>query len=240
VKPHVVVVESIEDFAETCANEIVRASREAIARRGRFALALTGGSTPGPIHQALARAPFRDQLAWPQTDVFFGDERAVPPDAATSNYASARASLLDHVQAGRVFRMEGERADLDAAAHDYEQALVDACDGALDLLVVGIGKDAHVLSLWPGSPDILRSPPERPERVVASIDPPMDPALSRITLTPRAVEEAHAVLAIATGAGKREAIDKLLSADDDPLRIPAHVLRRARQWTLIVDRAAAP
>lgn len=235
--PVVQVVDDVDAFAEACAAHVVEACRAAIAARGRFAIALTGGSTPGPMHRALARAPHRDAIAWQKVDVFFGDERAVPPDAPQSNYRAARETLLDHVPipSAQVHRIEAERSDLAAVARGYEATLRRVCGGALDLLVVGLGKDAHVLSLWPGSALVE----ERSSLVVASVDPPMDPPLSRVTLTPAAVEAAQSVLAIATSAAKHAALERALHADDDPRAVPAHVLRRAREVRFVVDRAAA-
>lgn len=236
--PDVLIVDDVDAFADACAARVVEACRGAIAARGRFAIALTGGSTPVPMHRALARAPHRDAIDWARVDVFFGDERAVPPADPRSNYRAAREALLDHVPVptAQVHRIEAERDDLHAVAREYEATLRRACGGALDLLVVGLGKDAHVLSLWPGSDLVL----ERDALVVASIDPPMDPPLSRVTLTPAAVEAARSVLAIATSASKRDAVERALHGDDDPRAVPAHVLRRARTVRFVIDRAAAP
>lgn len=227
------VEEDLEAFAAAAARAFVESAIEAIAARGRFVVALTGGSTPLPIHRALATS-FRDRVHWQDIDVVFGDERAVAPDDPRSNYRAAHESLLQHVPA-RVLRMEGERADLAAAAREYDEKLVALCGGEIDLMFVGIGKDAHILSLFPGSPLITGSA----ALVEASIDPPMNPAVSRITMTPRALERARRVVAIAAGAEKREAIEKLLHGDTDPARVPAQLLRRANDVRLIVDRAAS-
>lgn len=227
------VEETVDAFAAGAARAFADAALEAIAARGRFVVALTGGSTPVPIHRALATS-FRDRVPWDKVDVVFGDERAVAADHELSNYRSAFESLLQHVPA-RAFRMEGERPDLREAARDYEKQLLDLCGGEIDLMFVGIGKDAHILSLYPGSPQINNND----ALVVAAIDPPMNPAVSRITMTPVAVARATRVIAIATGADKRPAIEKLLHEPEDPVRIPAHVLHRARDVRLIVDRAAS-
>ncbi len=226
------IEENVDAFAAAAARGFVDAALAAIATRGRFVVALTGGSSPLPIHAALATS-FRDRVQWDLVDVVFGDERAVAPDHALSNYRAAHESLLQHVPA-RVFRMEGERSDLAAAARDYEKQLLDLCGGELDLMFVGIGADAHILSLFPGSPH-LRSA----ALVEASIEPPMNPAVSRLTMTPVAVTRARQVIAIATGASKRPAIEKLLHEPTDEAGVPAHVLRRASDARLIVDRAAS-
>jgi 6-phosphogluconolactonase len=226
------VEETLEAFTSAAARAFVDTALESIAARGRFVVALTGGSSPIPIHTALATT-FRDRVQWDLVDVVFGDERAVPPEHELSNYRAARESLLQHVPS-RVFRMEGERADLASAARDYEKQLMELCGGEIDLMFVGIGKDAHILSLFPGSPHLASA-----TLVEASIDPPMNPAVSRITMTPVAVSRARRVVAIATGADKRPAIEKLVHDTTDEARVPAHVLRRASDARLIVDRAAS-
>lgn len=230
------VVPDVEAFARTCAGLFVSAAREAIAARGKFVVALTGGSTPGPIHQLLAQPPFRDDVDWRRVEVLFGDERAVPPTDKQSNFRAANADLLSHVPlpATQIHRMQGDRADLAAAAADYERELLDVCGGEIDLLFVGLGKDAHVLSLHPGAAAI----DERARWVVDEIDPPMDPRLSRITCTPRVIERARLVLAIATGEGKRDALQKALHGAESPKEVPAHLLRRAKAVRWVVDRAA--
>jgi len=221
-----------EDFAHACAEVFVNAARRAIEERGRFVVALTGGSTPGPIHRALANE-LRARVEWEKVVVLFGDERAVPPTDERSNYRAAHESLLRHVPA-TVHRMEGERADLAGAARDYQTILERV--GPIDLLMMGVGKDAHVLSLHPGSPHLE----ERTALVVAAIDPPMNPAVSRITMTPAAVDAAREVLVIASGAEKREAIKRAIDGADDPRSVPVHIVRHHPNAQLIVDAAAAP
>jgi len=219
-------------FADACARLFVERAGQAIAARGKFVVALTGGSTPGPIHRALATT-YRDAVDWSRVTVLFGDDRAVPPTDERSNFRAANETLLAHVPA-TVFRIEGERTDLDRVARDYEQVLLQTCNGELDFLFVGLGQDAHVLSLWPGCPAIE----ERERLVVATIDPPMNPAVSRVTMTPPVVERAHLVLAIATGTAKRDALSKALHAGEDRPHIPAQILRRGRDVRWIVDAAA--
>jgi len=221
-----------EDFAHACAEVFVSAARYAIEERGRFVVALTGGSTPGPIHHVLANQ-FRARVEWAKVVVLFGDERAVAPDHELSNYRAARESLLAHVPA-TAHRMEGERSDLHAAAHDYQTILENV--GPIDLMFVGVGKDAHVLSLYPGSPQI----DEQTALVVATIDPPMSPAVSRITMTRAAVDQARELLVIASGAEKRDAIRRATTGADDPKNVPVHIVRHHPNAQLIVDAAAAP
>ncbi len=227
-------------FAHACAERVVSAAREAIAARGRFVLGLTGGSTPEPIHRALAGAPFAGAIDWGRVVVVFGDERAVPVEDPRSNYRAAHETLLRHVPLpeGNVLRLCGEAADLDAEARRYAEAFEREAAGHVDLLFVGLGKDAHVLSLYPGSPAIA----ERARLVVAELEPPMEPAVSRLTFTPAVFGRARRVLAIATGAGKAEATRRALEGDEDALACPAALLRAAAATTSVtwvVDAAAA-
>jgi 6-phosphogluconolactonase len=131
--------------------------------------------------------------------------------------------------------MRGEAADLDAEARRYAEAFEREAGGRVDLLFVGLGKDAHVLSLFPGSPAIA----ERARLVVAEIDPPMDPAVSRLTFTPELFARPGRVLAIATGAGKAEAARRAIEGDEPAHACPAALLRTAGDLTWVLDRAAA-
>lgn len=231
------VVADVAAFAETAATLVAEHAEKAIAARGRFVFALTGGSTPIPLHEALARAPIRDRIDWTKVFVVFGDERAVAPTAKESNYGSAQRTLLGKVPLpeANVLRMEADRPDLASVARAYEDRLLALCDGRVDLVCVGIGKDAHVFSLFPGSPAI----DEAHRLVVAEIDPPMNPALSRITFTPRMIDRAGAVLAIATGAEKSAAVAHALAGVDQAHRFPARLLARAPETIWVLDRAAA-
>ena len=233
----VTVVEDEQGFAKEAAEVVATHAERAIAARGKFVLALTGGSSPIPLHRALAEPPFKERIDWTKVYVVFGDERAVAPDAKDSNYRSAHDTLLANVPIpdGQVLRMLAERPDLAAAARDYERRLVQLCEARVDLICVGIGEDAHIFSLYPGSPAI----DESQALVVAEIDPPMKPALSRITFTPRMLDRAGAVLVLATGEKKKSALLHALESADQPHRFPAHLLRRATDRTFVVDRAAA-
>lgn len=237
------VADDVAGFTVACADRVAAAAREAIAARGRFVLGLTGGSTPEPIHRALASAPYAAAIDWARVVVVFGDERAVPIDDPRSNYRAAREALLRHVPLveAHVLRMRGEAADLDAEARRYAEAFEREAGGELDLLFVGLGRDAHILSLFPGSPAIA----EHARLVVAELDPPMDPAVSRLTFTPAALGRARQVLAIATGAGKAEAARRALEGDEPASACPAALLRAPRPAgatggvTWLLDRAAA-
>lgn len=213
------------------AEAVARDAAEAIARAilaapdaGPFHLALAGGTTPRRVYELLAA---RD-LPWPRVQIWFGDERCVPPEDKESNYAMARAALLERAKLppANVHRMRGELADRDAAAREYEAAL----PARLDLLLLGIGPDGHTASLFPGA-SALR---EQRRRVVAVVGPKPPP--NRLTITPPVIAAAARVVVLATGAEKATAVRCAFDGATDPSECPARLLRDA-EWHL--DRAAA-
>jgi 6-phosphogluconolactonase len=228
VKPGLVVVPDARALARRAAERILEAVRGAVAERGRCSVALAGGSTPRATYEVLGSSALAAALPWPAVDWYFGDERAVPPDHAESNYRAAVETLF----AGReqalasVNRMPGDAADLEAAAREYGERLPEA----LDLLLLGMGEDGHTASLFPGSPALA----ERSARVVVVTGP--KPPNPRLTVTPPVIEAARATLVLVSGAGKADALARALEGPLDPGSTPAQL---ARGGTWIVDRAAA-
>jgi 6-phosphogluconolactonase len=210
--------------AEWLAGEI----RVAATLRGACTLGLSGGSTPRPAYEALAAGPLEEPVPWNRVHVFFGDERAVPPDHPESNYRMASEALLRRVSvpAGNVHRMEAEAADAEAAAQRYAALL----PGALDVLVLGVGADGHTASLFPGSPALR----ERSRRVVPARAP--RPPERRLTITPPVIAAARRILVLAAGADKAEPVARALLAAGTPDEVPA---RLARDGVWFLDQAAA-
>jgi 6-phosphogluconolactonase len=235
-----VVADAAAVHAEVAAFVAARAG-EAIAARGRFLLALTGGTTPRGAYALLAGDPrFRDAFDWGAVEIFFGDERCVPPDHPESNYGMARDALLAKVPipASRVHRMLGEVEPGEAAAR-YEAELRAIVPGTpvprLDLVLLGIGEDGHVASLFPGT----QAFDERERLVAANFVPRL--ASWRITFSFPVLEAARAVLFLADGARKAAAVRAALARDGAPdERLPARLATPADGTvTWIVDRAAA-
>jgi 6-phosphogluconolactonase len=226
------------EVAREAATRIARTLKSAIGKSGRAAAALSGGRTPLEAYALLAREPGID---WTKVHVFWVDERAVPPTDDRSNYRWARATLLDGagIPPQSVHRMHSEAPDLDAAAWDYEgilreQVELDA-DGvpAFDVVVLGIGEDGHTASLFPGDPTV-----DIADRLVAAV-PRKDAREARLTLTPPVIERARFVFVIAVGAGKRDALEHVWSAQGDVHKTPARIIRGCRGGvTWIIDRAA--
>jgi 6-phosphogluconolactonase len=225
--------ETPEELAEAAARTFVGSAAESIAERGRFAVALAGGSTPRATYEILARDHAED-VDWPNVHVFFGDERTVPPDHEDSNYRMAREALLDRVPVGSIHRMRGELQPNEAAA-SYETDLRQFFEGeaVLDLVMLGIGDDGHTASLFPETPAL-----EVTDRLaVANPVPKLD--TTRLTLTAPVLSAARAVNFLVAGEGKAEALREILEGDADPRRYPAKLVRPLGGPTWLVDRTAA-
>jgi len=228
-------------LAEIAAHEVVNVARAAVAARGRFAVALAGGSTPRATYRRLAQPPLATQMPWDRTLVFFGDERGVPPTHADSNYGMAHSALLAHVpiQPERVFRIRGEDPDPDAVAADYARVLAEALGvrrgetPRLDLVLLGLGIDGHTASLFPGSPVLKET-----FRTVAAVHAAAASVPQRFTLTYPVLNAAACVIYIVSGAEKAKVVKAALA--DSTTTVPAAMVRPSDGRLLwVLDRAAA-
>jgi len=228
VRPGLVVVPDARALARRAAERIVEWTRAAVAERGRCSVALAGGGTPRATYEVLGTSALAAALPWGAIDWYFGDERAVPPDHPESNYRAVREALFANRPESleRVHRMPAEAKDLEQAARDYGDRLPDP----LDLMLLGIGEDAHTASLFPGSPVLG----ERSARVAVVSGP--KPPNPRLTVTPPVIEAAREILVLVSGAGKAEALVRALEGPLDVTAVPAQLARRG---TWIVDVAAA-
>jgi len=232
------VLPDSDAVAEAAAREIAAAAQQASMERGRVLLALAGGRTPALAYRRLAADPWRDSVDWPRAEFFWGDERAVPPDDPASNYGMARRTMLRPlgIDEGRLHRMRAEAPDLEAAAREYEADLrrVAGEPPVLDVVLLGMGADGHVASLFPASPALREG-----DRLVTDVDGPAGGA-RRLTLTFPAILAARAVLMQVAGADKAGALREVFAADGDADRLPARRLHEAGDRVLwLVDRAAA-
>jgi 6-phosphogluconolactonase len=225
-----------EGASERAAREIVRRLESAREERGVAHLALSGGSTPARTYELLA-----EQLeSWERIDLWFADERCVEPTDEESNYLLARKTLLDRasgLEPGRVHRMEGELGP-EQGAERYARELREHAplqDGlaVLDVIVLGIGPDGHIASLFPGAPTLDADTGELCLGVHDSPKPPPE----RITLTLAVLRAAQRCVLLATGAGKADAVDAMLAEPSN--HVPASLLRRGR-LSVVVDDAASP
>jgi 6-phosphogluconolactonase len=237
--PDVRVFDDAEQVASAAAERFETLASEAIARKGSFAVALAGGSTPRRVYELLASDAFRQRIEWEKVHVFFGDERCVPADHADSNYRMANEALLSRVAipATNVHRMEGQ-GDAAANARRYEDELKsffgDAATPRFDLVMLGMGDDGHTASLFPGAAALSESR----AWVVANWVEKL--GAWRITLTAPAINAAHHILFLVTGAGKAERLREVLVGERNPERLPSQLIRASEgslEW--YADEAAA-
>jgi 6-phosphogluconolactonase len=236
------VFDTVSALMHGAANEIVSAAGSAVADHGRFSWALSGGSTPRDLYRLLASDGYRDRMPWNAIHFFWGDERHVPPDHPDSNFRMAREAMLDAVPVppSNIHRVPAEETDASRAAAEYEATLRSFFGlGAgewprFDLILLGLGKDGHTASLFPGG-DALN---EREKLVVA---PWVEAQKTfRVTFTPPVLNHALRAMFLAAGDDKAEALRAVLEGAREPERYPAQVVEGSEgnvSWW--VDRAAA-
>src|SRR5208337_1150965 len=228
-----IVYADLSTLIAGAADFIAASAAEAIAARGSFNVALSGGNTPRPVYQRLASAA----IDWTRVHVFFGDERCVPPRDARSNYHMARAALLDHVAipAENVHRMRGEdppEAAAEAYAVELRNALGDG--GRLDLVLLGLGHDGHTASLFPGLAAVTETRRTVMEAYVEFV------GMWRLTLTPPTINAARRVVFLVDGGDKAEVLHRVLQGPRQPVVLPAQAIRPSERPALwLLDAAAA-
>ncbi len=234
-----------ESWVTGVADFITELATKAIAERGRFTFAFSGGNTPRPIYTRLASAGYIDRIDWSRVQVFFGDERCVPPDDPLSNYQMARTVLCDHVPipAANVHRIPGEDPPEQAAA-EYADVLGRTFGGdpntggsppdGFDLVLLGMGDNGHTASPFPG----LAAVTESVRWVMASYVEVV--GMWRVTLTPVIFNAAHHVAFLVAGADKAEMLPKVLEGPYQPVVLPAQIIKPTHgELCWLVDAAAA-
>lgn len=233
--------------AREAAERVIDSARRAVVARGRFTIALAGGSTPALLYELLASPEHRGRFDWRHTHVFFGDERCVSPDHEWSNYGMVRRTLLDYVPVpeAHVHRIAGELAP-EAAAAGYAAAMREVfaptADAVprFDLILLGMGDDAHTASLFPGMPALS----EREAWAVGTDVPAyVRPQVARVTLTFPVLNAAAEVLFLVTGQAKAEPVRRVLhdvQPDATAAVLPAARVRpQDGLLTWLLDEAAA-
>ncbi len=225
-RPARVVVRDGAEFVDAAAAWIADTIAAVLAERERCSIALAGGHTPRAIYQHLADRYVN--VPWTLLDIYFGDERRVPPDDPASNYRMAYDALLSRVpiDPAHVHRMPGEREDAASVARDYEVVLPDT----LDVVLLGMGADGHTASLFPGAPELH----ERERRVVPSTS--SVPPVGRLTITPPVIAAARHVGVFVSGSSKAAAVARALEGSIDPYTLPVQFALRG-SW--ILDGGAA-
>jgi 6-phosphogluconolactonase len=224
-----IIVPDADHMARTAAERFTALATKAMERRGRFVVALSGGSTPRPLYAQLAREPFATQIDWTSVHVFWGDERCVPPYHTDSNYRMARKALLDHVAipSANIHRIKGELPPEEAAAA-YQDVL--RAFGRFDLILLGMGADGHTASLFPGTTAI-----EHREHAAVAVHVTRLDAW-RVTLTLPTINRARHVLFLVSGGSKAEALGRVHAGATLPA---GRVQPTDGDLTWIVDQNAA-
>jgi 6-phosphogluconolactonase len=232
MRPEIIVADAGE-LARSLVDRLRVATLGTAPTRGRFSMALPGGSTAEVLLPALAQAP----LDWTRFDFFWGDERAVAPDHPDSNYGLCQRLFLGPIGAEprRVHRMKAEGPDLEAAAAQCEAELTAVVGDppALDFVLMGMGPDGHVCSLFPGHPALG----EGARWVLAISDSPKPPP-RRVTLSLPALQTATLVCVAAFGDSKAEALRAALQDPGSALPV-AQLARAAKKALFLLDPSAA-
>lgn len=239
-KTELLVCADPEAVAREAARRFTLHAAAAIQQRGRFTVALSGGSTPKRLYEMLSQEPYREQVDWDYVQFFWGDERFVPSTNAASNYHMTEVALLNSLDspAENIHRVRTELENADAAALAYEKeiaAVFGVPEGEIpkfDLVLLGLGTNGHTASLFPYS-KALR---EGSKLVVAEyVD---EVKQSRITMTVPVLNSARDVLFLVTGADKATVVNEILFGKPDPERLPAQLINPSSA-TWLLDRAAA-
>lgn len=241
-KPQIVICPDIQTLAQEASERFGQLAAQAVTERGRFLVALAGGSTPETTYMLLANEPYRTRVSWQKIHVFWSDERCVPPDNPESNYRMVHKTLLSQVPipSENIHRMAGERDNPAEAAHEYAEVLrncfhlKESTWPRFDLILLGMGEDGHVASLFPET-GVLE---EVHDMVVALYVPELK--AYRLTLTLPVLNQAAHVVFLVTGRAKAAALRSVLEEGPEAGALPAHRVRPAKGELLwLVDREAA-
>ena len=227
-------------LSHAAARHIVQIANESIVTHGRFTLALSGGSTPKTLYSLLGSEPYRSQISWALVEIFWSDERCVPPESAESNFRLAQETLLQAIPLPptQIHRMPADEPDRDAASQAYSLEIQKVFGTnrvpSFDLLHLGMGPEGHTASLFPHQPSLHEQ-----ERLVMPVTVPKPPP-PRLTFTPPLLNAAIHVLFLVTGADKAEALQAVLEGPYQPDEYPAQIVRPTKgEVTWIIDTAAA-
>lgn len=232
-------------LAQAAAERFVEIAENTIRTHGAFSVALSGGSTPQSLYHILATEPYSERIDWANVQVFWGDERCVPPDHPDSNYLHAKETLLDHVPIpeANIHRIQGELPP-EQAADAYEETLLryfsalksdeERDNARFDLALLGMGDDGHTASLFPGTAAIH----ENTRWVTALYVDKL--ATWRVTLTPAILNRAANIIFLVSGQAKSYTLEKVIYGSYQPDRYPSQVIH-PEEGTLawMIDEGAA-
>ncbi len=212
-----------ESLSYAAAGLFTQRARLTVEETGKFTVALSGGQTPERAYQLLAEHPFRERVPWEHVNVFWGDERCVPPDDLMSNERMIRRALLEHVPIppSQIHPIRCQKSP-QSAALEYEDLLQEyfrTAQARIDLIFLGLGENGHTASLFPGT-DVLHEK----QRWVAEVYLP-DQNTYRVTLTAGLINQAAMVVFLVSGANKASVLKEVLEGKLDPGRLPAQLIK---------------
>ena len=241
MRKELIVCRDAQELNQRAAERFVRLAAEAVSATGRFAVALSGGSTPQALYSRLASDQFQPLVAWSKVHLFWGDERCVPPDHPDSNYGMARVALLAQapIPKENVYPIATEKGNAQSVAAEYEKTLrtffglSEGQQPRFDLILLGLGEDGHTASLFPGTAALKET-----GRVVAA-NYVQKLATHRITLTVPAINHAANIVFLISGQSKALVLKKVLEGQHQPMRLPSQCIQPVEGKLLfMVDRAA--
>jgi 6-phosphogluconolactonase len=232
--PEIIFCETPDDVADAAAALIFEDQTAAIEERGSYRIALSGGRTPKLLYVQLASEEWCNTMAWESWEVFWADERAVPPDHPESNFHLAHTTFLSEVPVGDIWRMPAELPDLKAAAEDYARTLrlrFDLHTPEFDTILLGMGADGHTASLFPGHPAL------ESDALVEAVEV-QQPVPRRLTLTLPVLNRSRHIIFLVTGEDKAPRVREILNNGD--LTCPASRVRPTEGvCTWLLDTEAA-
>jgi 6-phosphogluconolactonase len=234
----ILVRNDLDELSQAAAELFVEIAARSIEERGRFSVALSGGSTPRSLYKRLTRPEFRDRVDWTRVTFFFGDERRVPHDSSESNFRMARESLLDdlRIDSDNVHAWDTSNEDPTEAALEYANELKEFFGGRprFDLVLLGLGSDAHTASLFPHT-DALH---ERKKLAVENWVEKLGD--NRFTITFPVINNAANVIFLVSGEDKAQAVADVIEGDFQPDYFPAQfVLPENGDLYWLLDAPAA-
>lgn len=235
VTPSIRVAPDAEQLAWQAAERFVRSAEEAIIATGRFAVGLSGGSTPQILFRLLSSDAFASKVDWSRVHVLFVDERCVPADHPDSNFGVACRLLLDPVQIPyeNIHRLVGEK-EPQLAADEYDSLLKHDYDKGLDLVILGMGSDGHTASLFPDT-DALQA---TGRFCVANYVPQL--SAWRLTLTADYINKAFEVMLLISGRAKAELVNRALEGFAGAAQYPVHLIHPdSGRYVWMLDAQAA-
>lgn len=227
------IFSDVSELSQAAARSFFELANQSIAQRGRFLVALSGGSTPTKLYERLAN----ETLDWSRVHFFWGDERCVPAEDTGNNYGQAKKVLFDKISTTNIHRIKSE-LEPDSAAMDYAHTLSQFADPPLgfphfDLVLLGMGDDGHTASLFPDSPVDVTTP------TLAVTAHYQDRPANRITLTPLVFNQAREVWFLVTGKSKAETLKNVIEGEYKPDVYPAQRIRPTNgNLVWMVDEAA--